>query len=394
MFLDYIRLALRSMTHRKKRSWLTIIGILIGITAVVALISLGQGMQKAIDKQFEQFGYNIITITAGSFRGGFRGHFGSTSISLDLETIKRVEGVETVGAMLIKNAYVQAGPQADIEGFLPVVGLSPEMREIYHEAEVEVGREFKDDERFVAVLGRKVAKDLGVGVGDKISIEEQDFEVLGILKKSNQNDDSIFVPLQTLREIFHEEGKVSLALAKAAKGFNVETVANDIERKLKKERDREDFSVQTIEQIKGLVQRAIGIVQAFLAGIAAISLLVGGIGVMNTMYTAVLERTREIGVMKAVGARNSQIMILFLIESGLMGLVGGAIGIIIGLGLSNGAIIMAKRFIEGAGFLESSASPGLIFGALAFSFLIGALAGLLPARSAAKLKPVEALRYE
>lgn len=393
MFLDYIRLAMRSMTHRKKRSWLTIIGILIGITAVVALISLGQGMQKAIDKQFEQFGYNIITITAGSFRGGFRGHFGSTSISLDLETIKRVEGVETVGAMLIKDAYVQAG-SSNIEGFLPVVGLSPEMGEIYREAEVEIGRDFKAEERFVAALGRKVAKDLNVGVGDKISIEEQDFEVVGILKKSNQNDDGIFVPIQTLREIFHEEGKVSLALAKAAKGFDIEMVANDIERELKKERGKEDFSVQTVQQIKDLVQRAIGIVQAFLAGIAAISLLVGGIGVMNTMYTAVLERTREIGVMKAVGARNSQVMILFLIESGLMGLVGGAIGIIIGLGVSNGAIVLAKRFIEGADFLEPSATLGVIFGALLFSFLIGALSGLLPARSAAKLKPVEALRYE
>lgn len=398
MFFDYIRLAVRNILHRKKRSWLTMIGILIGITAVVALISIGQSLQRAIDKQFEEFGHNIITITPGSARGGFQGGFSTRSISLDLETIKPVEGVETVGAMLFKHAYVKAGAQAQIEGFLPVLGLSPAMKDLLGGFEVESGRAFNSDDKFKAVLGSAIMEDLSVKLGDEISVEGKQFEVIGVLKEAEnspmQTDDGILVPIETLRELFGEQGKVSFVLARAKDGLDVEEVADRIEEELERARDKDDFSVQTVEQFRELIENAIGIVQAFLAGIAGISLLVGAIGVMNTMYTAVLERTREIGIMKAVGARNGQIMILFLIESGFMGLVGGAIGIVIGFGISNGAVLLAKRFIEGADFLEASLSPGLIIGALLFSFLIGALSGLFPARNAAKLKPVEALRYE
>lgn len=398
MFFDYIRLAIRSMSHRKKRSWLTMIGILIGITAVVALISIGQSMQRAIDKQFEEFGHNIITITSGSARGSFGGGFSTRSISLDLETIRSVEGVEAVGGMLFKHAYVEAGVQAQIEGFLPVLGLSPAMKDLLGGFEVERGRAFNSDDKFKAVLGSAIMEDLGVKLGDEISVEGRQFEVIGVLKEAEnslmQTDDGILVPIETLRELLGEEGKVSFVLARAGEGFDVEEVADRIEEKLERTRNKDDFSVQTTEQFRELIGNAIGIIQAFLAGIAGISLLVGAIGVMNTMYTAVLERTREIGIMKAVGARSGQIMALFLIESGFMGLTGGAIGIVIGLGISSGAVLIAKRFIEGADFLEASLSPGLIIGALLFSFLIGALSGVFPARNAAKLKPVEALRYE
>jgi putative ABC transport system permease protein len=395
MIKDYLSLALRSMRHRQKRSWLTIIGILIGITAVVALVSLGQSMQRAVNKQFEEFGYNLITIYPGSLRGGFRGAFSAT-FEIDTGLIAGVEGVEAVGAMLYKSAYVKGGePPSQVEGFLPVIGLSPGIARVFSQFKLQEGRFFSEADHYAAILGQNVPKDLGVEVGRELEIEGQPFEVVGLLAESGMGDNNsaIFIPLETLWEILGDRGKVSMVWVKVGQGYDAEGVAERLKARLKEARGKEDFSVQTMKQLQQLIGQAIGILQAFLGGIAGISLLVGGIGVMNTMYTAVLERTREIGVMKAVGAKDSQVMWLFLIESGLMGLVGGAIGTALGLGMDILAVVITKRFIQ-TNVLEFGFSAWLVFGALAFSFVIGALSGLLPARSAAKLKPVEALRYE
>lgn len=387
--MDYFALAVRNILHRKKRSWLTIIGILIGVMAVVALVSLGQSMQLAVNKQFEEFGYNVITIMPGTLRG-FHPSFTAT-LELDISSLKGLEGVESVGALLYKSAYIQTGK---LEGFLPVMGLSPEMVKIML-LETQSGRLFNPDEEDAAVLGSAVAQDLGLKVGDTFKIEDRPFRVVGILKKggNSRNDQGIFIPLPVHWALTGETNKISIAMVRVKPNYDVDKVAEEIKQVLKAQRGKEDFSVQTVEQIRKVVNQAIGILQAFLGGIAGISLLVGGIGVMNTMYTAVLERTREIGVLKAVGAKDRQVMWLFLIESGLMGLVGGAIGTLLGVGLDVAAVLAAKRFIE-ADVLELGVSAWLVLGALAFSFVVGALSGLFPARSAAKLKPVEALRYE
>lgn len=395
MIRDYLNLALRSMRHRQKRSWLTIIGILIGITAVVALVSLGQSMQRAVNKQFEEFGYNLITIYPGSLRGGYRGPYSAT-FEIDTDLIAGVEGVEAVGAMLYKSAYVKGGePPDQVEGFLPVIGLSFGIGRVFSQFKLQEGRFFVEADRYVAILGQNVPKELGVRVGGELEIEGQPFEVVGLLEKlgGEGNASAIFIPMEALWELLGDRGKVSMVWVKVGQGSDAEVVAERLKARLKEARGKEDFAVQTMEQLQQLIGQAIGILQAFLGGIAGISLLVGGIGVMNTMYTAVLERTREIGVMKAVGAKDSQVMWLFLIESGLMGLVGGAIGTALGLGMDILAVVITKRFIQ-TNVLEFGISAWLVFGALAFSFVIGALSGLLPARSAAKLKPVEALRYE
>ncbi len=151
--------------------------------------------------------------------------------------------------------------------------------------------------------------------------------------------------------------------------------------------------VQTFEQVMKSFQTIFGMVQAVVIGIVAISLLVGGIGITNTMYTSVLERTRDIGIMKAVGARNSDILKLFMIESGMLGLVGGAVGIMIGVGLSKAVEITISKLYNFV-YLKASFPWYLILGALAFSFLVGSISGVMPARQAAKMKPVDALRYE
>ncbi|MFQ6033424.1 MAG: ABC transporter permease [Candidatus Bipolaricaulia bacterium] len=391
MIRDYLSLAVRSILHRKKRSWLTIIGILIGVMAVVALVSLGQSMQRAVNKQFEEFGYNLITIMPGGIRGGYRGPYSAT-FEMDTELVPNVEGVAAVGAMLYKSAYIKT---AQVEGFLPVVGISPDISSVFSQFKLQQGRALTEGDRFAAVLGQSVPEDLGVEVGGEMEIEDQAFKIVGLLEETGggENDDAIFVPLKTLWELLGDQGKVSMVWVKVAPGYDTEEVAERLKTALKEARGKEDFSVRTVEQLQKMIGQAIGILQAFLGGIAGISLLVGGIGVMNTMYTAVLERTREIGVLKAVGAKNGHIMWLFLIESGFMGLVGGAIGTVLGVGIDILAVVLTKRFIE-TDVLEFGVSAELVIGALAFSFVIGALSGLLPARSAAKLKPVEALRYE
>lgn len=396
MLLDYLQLALRNLRHRPKRSWLTIIGILIGMAAVVALVALGQGFQQAIDREFEAFGYDVIIIM-----GGGEAYYGwLATFELNLEALRRTEGVETAGGMLFKTPYIKAvAPQAQKEGFLPVYGLEPELMQAFPGYyATKAGSILKAGETRIAVLGSDVANDLGLSVGDRLIIErsEFEFEVVGILKERADPDynDAIYVPLQMLQEIVGEKEKFSYVLAKAKEGYDVKEVAGRIKRQLKEERGKDDLNVQTMEELRDLRGNILGIVQAFLGGIAAIALLVGGIGVMNTMYMAVLERTREIGVMKAVGARRRDILTLFLLESGFMGLVGGLLGTLLGLGISIGATLLVKLFVKEAGFLEVGASVGLIAGALILSFVLGALSGLLPARNAARLPPVEALRYE
>ncbi len=206
-----------------------------------------------------------------------------------------------------------------------------------------------------------------------------------------ETDDMLFVPFAMMDTLFKPSNEVLLTLVKTADGTDVQVVADRVEASLK-DAGYGNVSSVTYNDISKQIGTVMGAVSGFLAGIAGISLLVGGVGVMNTMYTSVLERTREIGVMKAVGATNGHVLAIFLIESGLMGLVGGAVGVVLGLLLSGvaGVIIRTAFNVK----FVSVVSPVLIVGTLLFSFLIGAVAGLLPARRAAKLPPVDALRYE
>ncbi len=389
---DYLLLAMRNLRHRPKRSWLTIIGILIGMAAVVALVSLGQGFQQAIDREFEGFGYNVIWIMGG---GSFQYSWTST-FELDLTSLQKIDGVAMAGAMLWKTPYVKTEKK---EGFLPVYGLEPSlMRDFSGYYAPKVGTILKDGETRTAVLGSDVAEDLGLSVGDRLIIErpEYEFTIVGILKERADPDfnDSIYIPLPVLQEIVGETEKFSFVLIKTKDGYEVKEVADSIEKQLKDERGKDDLTVQTMEELRDLMGNIIGIAQAFLGGIAAIALLVGSIGVMNTMYMAVLERTREIGVMKAIGARRRDILTLFLLESGFMGLVGGFLGTLLGLGISIGTMLLVRTLTKEARFLEAAISVELMASALVLSFVLGALSGWLPARNAAKLPPVEALRYE
>jgi putative ABC transport system permease protein len=381
------------------------IGIFIGIAAVVGLISLGQGLQAAINDQFEQLGKDKIMIQSKTI--GPPGSASSEKLILttkDLETIKNVRGVENVVGILMKTSVLSFKDESKIT---IAIGINPEEISLFSQMQsfkIIDGRDLKKGDGFKAIVGYNNAIDGkiwkgAVQVGSTIEIEGVEFKVVGILGKTGDpyNDGGIYVPKETLREVLNVQDEESEIIAKTQSGFNPSDVADAIKRKLRQERDekedQETFSVQTSEQLLTTFTNIFGIVQAVLVGIAAISLVVGGIGIMNTMYTSVLERTKEIGTMKAVGAKNSDILQIFLFESGLLGLVGGTIGIALGIGLGKSVEYIAKIAL-GTDLLRASISFPLIAGALTFSFLIGTLSGVLPAMQASKLKPVDALRYE
>ncbi len=399
---DYFSLAFNNLKRRKLRSWLTMIGIFIGIAAVVALISLGQGLQGYITGEFEKLGKDKIMIQPKTL--GPPGSATSPSLKLtskDLRVIEKTQGVEWALGMIYKVGQIEFKKELEISY---VIGINPEDVELMSEIQsfqVQDGRWLREGDKYKVIVGHLHAygdiwkKD--VRIGDTLNIEGVGFKVVGIVERiGNHYDDSqVYVPKEVLRDLLNMEDEESWIMAKSSSNYDPEDVAEKIEDKLRRSRDErkgyETFSVQTSEQLLETFSNIFAVVQAVLVGIAAISLLVGGIGIMNTMYTSVLERTKEIGTMKAIGAKNSDILKIFLFESGLLGLVGGAIGILIGIGLAKGTEYIATAAL-GTTFLQAALPLYLIVGALAFSFLIGTASGILPAMQAAKLKPADALR--
>jgi putative ABC transport system permease protein len=406
MYKDYIKIPWKEIRRRKLRSWLTLIGIIIGITAVVSLITLGQGLENAISKQFEALGDDKLFITpkGNPLTPGIT----TDAVSItedDLEIIDKTNGVKRTSGSIYLTGRVEFN---DLVRYFFVGGMptDPEERELLGEAQnykILKGRFHEKGDKFKAVLGYQYSlSDLfgqQVDLGDKILIQGVEFKVIGIMDRigSPPDDQSVIIPYDTFGDIFGTDDEIGFIVAQTQAGINTNVVSDRIEKALRKHRDldegKEDFSVETPQQLAAAFQVILDIVNLVLIGIAGISLLVGGVGIMNTMYTTVLERTKQIGVMKAMGAKNNHIMALFIVESGLYGAGGGLIGITIGIGFAK---LVEAIFVLALGpaLLDVQINYALLISALSFSFIIGVLSGIAPARKAAKLHPVDALRYE
>jgi len=251
------------------------------------------------------------------------------------------------------------------------------------------------------LLGNNFAKktkfDKAVKVGKTINIEGKDFEVIGILEGSGSlmMNDAVIIFHDEVKDLLNIGDEIDIIGVKVENARIAEETAERIEKALRKDRNlkkgEEDFSVETPSQVLGAVTNILTAVNAVVVGIAMISLIVGGIGIANTMYTSVLERKKEIGTMKAIGAKNSDILLIFLIESGLLGLVGGVIGALLGAGIALGIATGANNYFENQIILINLSIP-LLTSVITFSFLVGIISGLIPSYQASKLKPVEALR--
>jgi putative ABC transport system permease protein len=406
MFKDYFTIPWKEMRRRRVRSWLTLIGVFIGIAAIVSLVTLGEGLENAITEQFEALGKDKLFITA-------KGNVLTAGLSTeaivitvkDAEVIKKTSGVKQAAGMIYTSARVEFN---EVVRYPFIWGMStdPEERALIGEAQsftVGEGRSLRDGDRFKAVLGWENSKKARFGkiieLDDKILINNKEFEVVGFLEKigSPPDDQSIMIPLETYWELIGDDEEYGILVAQTNSGEDPNIVAGNIKKELRKHRNlqegKEDFTIQTPDQFAESFAVILDIVQIVLIGIAGISLLVGGIGIMNTMYTSVLQRTKEIGVLKALGARNSHIMYLFLVESGLYGLGGGILGTVLGLGFAKIVEAAMVAFV-GPAFLSIQINWMLVVGTLLFSFIVGCLSGIAPARQASKMKPVDSLRYE
>ena len=404
MLRDTFEYAARNLAKRRLRSWLTILGIFIGIAAVVSLISLGQGLQTAIAEEFSGLGTNRLTIQPAG--GGFGPPgLGSNVIidESDRRVVERAQYVTGAGGRLLRPATVEYNRQSRTY-FIASLPTNREQRAIiesFQELNTQEGRMLTPTDRNRVVVGSTFSNPDRFGeaveVGKSITVNGYELEVVGVLapRGTPQSDQAVLINEPDAREILQEPDAYSIILAQTATADDVPRAKEAIEKDLRSHRGvrerEEDFSVESSEDVLASFTNILDVVTGVLVGIAAISLLVGGIGIMTTMYTAVVQRKREIGIMKAIGATNTQVQNIFLVESGLLGMAGGIIGVLLGAGLAKLVELVAAQAL-GPSVLVASVPAWLVLGALAFSFVVGMLSGVLPARQAARLPPVEALR--
>jgi putative ABC transport system permease protein len=381
------------------------LGIFLGIAAVVSLISLGQGLQTAITGQFATLDADKLIIENSGT--GF-GPPGSTAVeklnSKDLELLKSVSGVEFAIPRLIRVVTIEFNKISNFRFITSVPSDSDEL-DVFNDilnVDPELGRLLESSDKGKVVLGNDYLDnsfEKSIRIGSQIKIQGKDFEVIGILERSSTFtiNSMILMPESDLKEILNIDDEIDAIVIQVVSKEDIEFIASNIERKLRDDRNlklgEEDFSVQTPLQSLGAINTVLNIINLIVSGIAAISLLVGGIGIANTMYTSVLERTKEIGIMKSIGAKNSDILYIFLIESALLGLVGGIVGIALGFSISKTIEFIAVNQL-GTTLLRASTPVALVIGSLIFAILSGAISGSFPAYRASKTIPVEALRYE
>ncbi len=421
MFVEFLRLAGQSVLHRKLRSILAVLGVVIGIMAVVLLISFGLSLKGLWTGEISKiFGVDTFMVMDEDVFSGSHGG-AAKEFALDLETLKGVEGVKTVAAVRQRTAFVQGGTNEEgktQQGFMPVMGLSPELLTDFAAFTGDLvfeegGRQIEETDADVAVLPRELADRLRVKIGDTVLIageksNEITATIIGVLAASEEKEeergfgmsmsasstDTIYIPYAAMDRLWPEGNDFLVTVARTLPGYEVDDVADRAEAALKAEGSR--VAAITSGDITSVIDQFMTYVNIFLAGLAGISLLVGGVGVMNTMFTSVLERTKDIGVMKAVGAKNRHILAVFLIESGLIGLLGGVAGTLLGLGAAALVCWVINTFagMPGGASFPFVASPTLILATLAGAFALGAVSGLWPARRAARMPVVDALRYE
>ncbi len=411
---ESIRVALQGLAANKLRSSLTMLGIVIGVGAVIALLALGEGAQAAITAEIQSIGSNLITVIPGRLEGqhGPGGGTSNTIASLTLADAEALAAPGNVSGMLAvvpefnNNADVVYGDEnvnVSIKGttsdYLLAHNSSPEIGEFLTEQHnTTVSR--------VAVLGHQTAEDLFGGsdpLGRTIKINRVHFRVIGVMEEEGGGmgfsaDEVVFIPLTTAqRKLFGGRAASgtswevsSIAVTLASEDY-MDAAADDITWLLRQQHklqpgENDDFSVMSQKDLLSTVEQVTGILTIFLGAIAAISLLVGGIGIMNIMLVSVTERTREIGIRKAVGAKRRDILMQFLIEAVVLSVIGGLLGILLGAGIAT--------LVERSGLMTTVVSAEAVLLATGFSVAVGLFFGIYPSMRAARLHPIEALRYE
>ena len=404
MLRDTFLLAFKNLKHRGVRSWLTLLGIFIGVTAVVALISLGNGLQLAVSSQFGLSQTDLITVQASGITAyGPPGSGAVTPLTTkELDDIKALSSVKRAVGRNIGSGKIEYNNNI-IYGYITNVPSGPDRQFVYSQLNTGAvqGRLLQDGDVGKVFLGYNyLANKVGLGkpveAGNNILINGKSFRVIGILEKKGSFvfDNAVYMNEADMKKLLNYGDKVDLIAAQPIDKSNMNRTVNDIEKVMRRDRHvkkgEEDFTVSTPAAALNSVNQILKGVQIFIIIVALISVFVGSLGIVNTMTASVLERKREIGIMKSIGARNGHIFLQFFIESGLLGLLGGLVGAAFGtlIGIVGTAGIDAWL---GAN-LKMHIDLLLIFFSLLGSFLIGAVAGIVPAMRASKENPVDALR--
>lgn len=405
--------AFNMVLHSKLRSWLTILGIVIGVAAVIAIVSMGEGMQQTMSAQLSGLGGDIVTISPGFSRGGGMfvmrggGAAGGTTggaqatdkeIVLgrsDLQALKGIPEIALIDTNIKGNVEVS---YLGKKGKVSVTGVDQKIWSQITTLKIKTGRMLDSADQNVIVIGGRLAAsyfDKPVGINKMITIEGSAFRVVGILDDQTTN---IYMPIQMAYQVIDDKTNdvYDSLVVKIKNEDQLEEVIAKIENKLMVARHvtqkNKDFSISSRKEMQQTRSETMSSMNTFLLAIAAVSLIVGSVGIANTMFTSVLEKTKEIGIMKAVGARNNDILLIFLFNAAFIGLVGGVIGIILGTILSGflPSLVGDLPLMRGTTIVSLNS----IIMALSVSVTVGILAGIIPAYQASKLKPVDALRYE
>lgn len=424
--LDSMEYAYQSLRNRKLRSWLTILGIVIGVASIITLISLANGVNAQISSRLNLLGNNVIEITPGHTQatrqgGGFafpglgggggggpsgdrsfgeftRGSAGKLTFD-DARSLRRVDGVSQVDTRIQGQVTISIGGR---ETRVTMIGVDPTaFAELSSATPFVAGRKLGASDRFSAVLGAQVYSRMFAGqdvlnkqirVNGSVSGTDYAFRVVGLLNSSSGSlvvsDNAIYVPVEVAKTVLNTSNP-SQFFVLVRDGYTADDVAASLEQQIltlhRVTADNPDFTITTASYIESALTDVTNTLALFLGGIAAISLIVGGIGVANTMFMSVLERIKEIGILKALGLKDNEVLRLFLLEAAAIGLVGGILGI---------ALSFLLSYVLALAGVPSIITPELVGIGLAFSVIVGVVSGVVPARNAARLQPVEALVYE
>ena len=395
-----------SIFRHKLRSFFAVIGIMVGIVAVIVLVSIGKGVEKDITKTIEGIGTNLIVVLTGKIdnsSGGFQTQMTNPANLIsgdilkreDIDEIAKVEGVKAVAPVALVSGSIRKNDKASSS---MIVGTNPQMKDVMTGFEIKYGRfiDASDDDKKNIVVGDAVRKQIfdekDNVVGEKVDIGKEEYEIVGQLQKpkdagqlfSSDYDSIAIISMNEAKRLNKDEDKILRITVSANDSNEVSATVERIKQNMLLRHKDDEFSVLTQEQLLDMFSSIISILTAAVSAIGAISLIVGGIGISSVMFMSVADRTREIGIRKALGATGTLICFQFLIESVVLSILGGALGLILALVVNN--IIASKTVIE------PHLTSGVVILSVAFCTGVGVLFGLIPAVRASLKDPVEALR--